>query len=179
MARTVLPKLTTVLFSELANENDRAVILVAGTSLELGLEWAITSRLRKPINDKEDAKLFGENSGLFDSFSSKLWAAYFLKIIGPTVRGDMDIVRRMRNFAAHNLDPISFAMPEIAGRCRELKMTEQAVKMVSIPGMDPSTTKAQFSATIAFLATNLLRRASLSDYEIAEKTDIITTALDN
>src|SRR5271156_5953175 len=101
------PKDYDAVFAELDGENDRAAIAVGGSILEHALEQAILSRLREPQDNDESAKLFSD-VGIFGTFYEKIWAAYFLKIIGPVTRRDIDLVRHIRNVAAHDMNPVSF-----------------------------------------------------------------------
>jgi hypothetical protein len=64
-------------------------------------------------------------SGMFclARFIRRFWRAFYLKIIGRETRREIDLVRKIRNVAAHDMNPISFdESPEIANRCRELRL---------------------------------------------------------
>jgi len=150
-------------FKQLAGENDRAVIFVGGALLENALEQAILSRLREPQTNAEGDILFSER-GILNTFSQKIWAAYFLKIIGPSVRRDIDLVRSIRNAAAHEMKSISFdGTPEIASRCRELNAVRDR-----IPQKAPPDLRENFIATVQFFTANLFLRCGDSRAEIAE-----------
>jgi hypothetical protein len=69
------------IFEELAGANDRAAIAVGGSILEHALEMAVRSQLREPQTPREADILFFDN-GMVGTFSEKIWAAYFLKVIG-------------------------------------------------------------------------------------------------
>lgn len=175
MARVRPPKNANALFAELEGENDRAAILVGGTALEHALELAIEGRLREPQTDGEHRILFNEPEGILGTFSQKIWAAYFLKIIGPTVRQDIDVIRKIRNVAAHNLDPVSFEnTPEIADRCRSLKMA----KVATLDGKEPEVMRARFLVTVQFFTANLMMRAGATDAEIPPAYQGLASDLD-
>ena len=97
------PKDFDAAFAELDGENDRAVILVGASILEYALERAIASRLREPETQADLDVMFAER-GFLGTLNEKIWAAYFLKIIGPSTRRDLDLVRRIRNIAAHDMN---------------------------------------------------------------------------
>jgi hypothetical protein len=121
MSKRHKPIDNTKIFKEMKGRNDRAVILVAAALLENDLEECIASRFREPKTDPEKNALFGDR-GILHTFSEKIWAAYFLKLIGPVTRHNLDMIRLIRNEAAHNMNPISFRRtPAIANRCRELQ----------------------------------------------------------
>jgi hypothetical protein len=89
--------------------------------------------------------------------------AFFLKIIGPEVRRDIDLIRLIRNQAAHDMNPISFdKTQQIAGRCRSLHF--------SIKHMAAATNKDErtlFMTVTQFYAANLLLRAADDNAEVA------------
>src|SRR5262249_57189938 len=95
--------------------------------VEYAIELAISCRLPEPRDNKEETALFSDN-GIVGIFSKKIWAAYFLKVIGPEARRDIDLIRNIRNQAAHDMNPISFdSTPEIAARCQELQFSVDAL----------------------------------------------------
>jgi hypothetical protein len=98
MARHI-PKDWEAVFAELDGVNDRAVILVVGSLIDCALAEAIKSRLREPDTDRGWNDLFKE-SGLLQRWSQKTTVAYFLKVIGPIARADIDLLRSIRNEAA-------------------------------------------------------------------------------
>jgi hypothetical protein len=161
-------------FKQLAGENDRAAILVGGALLENALEQAILSRLREPQTDTESEALFSER-GIFNTFSQKIWAAYFLKIIGPSVRRDIELVRSIRNAAAHDMKSVSFdGTPKIASRCRELSFANE-----SIPGKaDPPDLRGKSMLTVRFFTANLFLRSADANAEIAEAARQLAPYLD-
>jgi len=161
-------------FAQLAEENDRAVILVGGALLENALEQAILSRLREPQTKAEADVLFSEG-GILKTFSEKIWTAYFLKVIGPSVRRDIDLIRSIRNAAAHDMKPISFdGTAEIASRCRELNAAKE-----TIPGKrTPPNLRDMFTFTVQFFTANLLLRSEDARAEIAEAIKSLAPYLD-
>lgn len=46
--------------------------------------------------------------------------AYFLRLIGPVTRRELDIIRTIRNECAHNMNPVSFDTEPTISRCRAL-----------------------------------------------------------
>lgn len=174
MARRYTPKMADDLFEELKSESDRAAIAVAGSLVEYALEEAILSRLRVPQTQGEADVLF-RDQGILGTFYEKIWAAYFLKVIGPQVRRDLDLVRSIRNVAAHDMNPISFAeTEEIASRCRELQLAKDTV-----PGKsNPQDFRGMFMVTVQFFTANLLLRAGDSNAEVAEAFQGLAPYLD-
>jgi|SRR5208282_4535815 len=108
---------------ELKGESARSAIAVAGSLLERALEDLIQTRFEEPKNKTEEGILFSE-MGVIGSFNEKIWVAYFLGLIGPDTRRDMDLIRSVRNEAAHDMNPISFDTDTIKSRCLELRFAE-------------------------------------------------------
>jgi hypothetical protein len=143
------------IFGELDGESDRAAISVGSSLMEYALEEVIRLRLRKPKNGREENILFADN-GIAGSFSEKIWLAYFLGVIGPETRRDIDLIRVVRNRVSHDMNPVSFGTPEIADRCRELGLAK-----MTIPGQTvPPDLRGMFLFTIRFLVGVLTLRAN-------------------
>jgi hypothetical protein len=174
MATRYEPKDIDQILAELRGESDRAAISVGGSLLEYALELAIASRLREPRTMTEANVLFNDN-GILGTFSEKIWAAYFLKVIGPQSRRDIDLIRNIRNHVSHDMNPVSFEnTPEIAARCRELQLTKETVAGQK----EPPDLRGKFIATIQFFAANLMLRAGDDTAEIAEAAKILAPTLD-
>lgn len=164
MATKYEPQDIRQIFFDLEKENDRSAISVAASLIDFSLELAISTRLRKPSNSAEQDVLFSEN-GILGTFSEKIWAAYFLKIIGPEARRELDLIRRILNQAAHDMNPISFdGTPEIADRCQQLKFGADAMANHA----SPTEPRRKFLAIAAFFAANLMLRSGEEAAEIHE-----------
>jgi hypothetical protein len=174
MPRRYEPKDLEIILQEIEAEGDRAAIAVAGSLVDHALEIAISCRLRAPSDNKEENVLFNDN-GILGTFSEKIWAAYFLKIIGPEARRDIDIIRNIRNQAAHDMNAISFdGTPEIAARCRELHFPGEAVE----DGKAPIDLRRRFLVTAAFFTSNLMLRSSDEGAEIPKMSATLAPSLD-
>jgi hypothetical protein len=174
MAKQYNPTDVAKAFEQLLGENDRAVILVGGALLENALEQVILSRLREPQTKAESGMLFYER-GILSTFSAKIWAAYFLKIIGPSVRRDIDLVRLIRNAAAHHMMQVSFdGTPEVASRCNELTFAKE-----SIPGQEtPPDLRGMFTVTVELFTASVVFRSMNSDAWVADALTRLAEYLD-
>jgi hypothetical protein len=149
------------IFRELDSETDRAAILIAGSLVEFALELAVCCRLQAPTTAREKEALANED-GMLGTFSRKIWTAYFLKVIGPEARRELDLIRQIRNRAAHDMNPVTFKTDEIAARCRELRFGADAMA----DGTTPNDERRRFLVIAAFFAANLLMRSGDSTAEI-------------
>jgi hypothetical protein len=163
------------IFEEIQGANDRAAIIVGAALVEDALEQCIASRLRDPANKEERRYLFGEE-GCFGTFALKICGAYFLRLIGPETKRDLDLVRRIRNKAAHEMTPISFeGTPAIASLCRELEFAKR-----SIPGQaSPVDLRGKFLLTVQFFSSAMFLRAADSYPEIREAGAGVASYLDH
>ncbi len=91
---------------ELIKESDRGVILVGAAMLDVRLERAILARLRD--DEKVACELFGPDRPL-GSFGAKIKLAYLLGLLTDEERRELDLVRRVRNRAAHETGEAGFA----------------------------------------------------------------------
>lgn len=119
-----VPKDIEAILDDLKNEGDRSVALVGASLVEHALQEAIRSVLR-PIDEKEEPdlleRMFGQR-GLFPGLSGKILGAFMLKIIGRQTRRDLELINKIRNTFAHDMNPLDFADDRIKNQCRELRM---------------------------------------------------------
>jgi hypothetical protein len=173
VSRTAGPADYEKMLEELNGANDRAAIIVGASLVELSLEKAIKSRLREPATNDEEAKLF-DGGGLFSSLCQKILVAYFRRIIGPAVRRDLNLIRLIRNYAAHQLDEISFeTTSEIANRCGELR----SVPPIAAEDSQSPTHRDQFLVAVKFFVAALWLRHDTNE-EIAAAACALQPYLD-
>jgi hypothetical protein len=107
-------------FSELFKYDrgdDRAIVIVGGTFLEIALEHILYSFL--PEENKEVERLMEYNQPL-GTFSSKIAMCYCLGLIDEVIKHDLTLIRKIRNEFAHDLYA-SFDNEKIPSWCRSLK----------------------------------------------------------
>jgi DNA-binding MltR family transcriptional regulator len=141
------PKDITAILASIEGDNDRSVALVGASLIEYTLEEAIRARIRPfdPEDDKADfERLFGIN-GVFAGLSGKIISAYALKIFGPAVRRDLELINKIRNEFAHDMNPLGFSDEHIKSRCRELQTPKETTyRKMDIP-------RGMYLATISLL----------------------------
>ena len=102
-------KLYTEKYSDLKTESDRAVILISCTIIDTQLQDLLNAYFNqkaKKIKIKENE--IYENNAPFSSFSSKIKMAYLIGLIPEFIYSDLEIIRKLRNKAAHEICDISF-----------------------------------------------------------------------
>jgi DNA-binding MltR family transcriptional regulator len=124
-----VPKDIEAILDELKDENDRAVALVGASLVEHTLQEAIRSVLR-PFDDKDNAELkdriFG-NRGIFSGLSAKILGAFVLSIIGKQAQRDLELINKIRNTFAHDMNPLDFSNAGIKSRCSELQIRKNSL----------------------------------------------------
>ena len=132
--------------AELEGSSDRAAITVGASMVELALSDCLKAVLRKATSATETARLFGPG-GIAETFAQKISACYFLNIVSLKLRTELDTIRKIRNVAAHHLDPVSFDDQRVSDLCKHLVSFTSGLK-------DP-TNKKKF-VTLVTMITGLL-----------------------
>lgn len=98
-------------------ETDRGCALMAVAFLDEKLKQLLKHFL---VEDEASFNSLFSGVGGLSTFSSKIEISYLLGLIGPMVKKDLHILRKIRNEFAHSADDIDFNHPPIASRCLEL-----------------------------------------------------------
>lgn len=151
MARRYVVRNLDAVLKEMHKAAPRAAILTGVSLVEYLLENLLASALRAPASADERDKLFAQ-SGPMPSLSAKIWMAYFMRVIGPATRRELDILRALRNECAHDMNPIRFDQARIANRCRSLKQQR------TNPHATSDAPKAIFIATVGGLSARMIGR---------------------
>jgi hypothetical protein len=141
---------------------DRSAALVLGAILEQGLELSILSHCvfgwNTPEAEAEQKKLFGAGEDAPMTFAIKTRIAYALGVYGPDTKDDLDTIRHIRNFFAHDKGHLTFDDEDVSGLCKQLKWIER-YPWGGVAGEKPASARAQYVETIqylyAFLATGV------------------------
>ncbi|MGD0634227.1 MAG: hypothetical protein ABSA13_08120 [Beijerinckiaceae bacterium] len=106
---------------------DWPTVIMIGSFLELVLERAISTQFRpdQPLNTERRAELF-DGYGPFASFSSKISVTYALGLLAKESRDDLNIIKRIRNDAAHRIDHFSFDNLDTKQKCNSLTLTKRS-----------------------------------------------------
>jgi hypothetical protein len=106
-----------------ASGSDRTTVVMFGSFLEINLERLLLKAMRQDLNSKDRRQLF-EYEGAVGTFSSKIIVAYALRLIGPMTRGDLDLIRFLRNEFAHSRIPFGFKTPEVQAVCDRFQIVD-------------------------------------------------------
>jgi DNA-binding MltR family transcriptional regulator len=103
-------------FNALTFESDRGCALVAAAHLDERLGTLLS---RSMVSDQASQRLL-QDRGPLATFAARIDLAHALGLIGPDVRHDFHIVRKVRNAFAHELKTHTFETAEIVARCETL-----------------------------------------------------------
>lgn len=105
---------------DVEKQSDRALVIVSASVLDVQLEKLLKTFL---INDSNiDERLFKNNSALA-TFSSKINMCYYLGIISEHECRTINLVRRIRNVFAHEIDVVKLEdSDKLVGLCSNLNI---------------------------------------------------------
>lgn len=109
----------TALERELYSGPDRAAAVVLASLVERSLGHL----LRLSMREEGIGDIF-DSDGLLGSFGAKIQICYALKLIGPTTRHDLTIIRVLRNQFAHSRKPIRFSTDVVKTACQHLSIPD-------------------------------------------------------
>jgi hypothetical protein len=112
------PKDLKPIIDELIGNNDRAKAVVGGAIIDSSLDYAISARI-KELPEPDENGLFSY-TGPFGGCDQKIQAGYALGLFGPKTKKDMERINAIRNYCAHNMNPISFDDDKLSENCRQM-----------------------------------------------------------
>jgi DNA-binding MltR family transcriptional regulator len=121
--KKVAPELDSFLgmLAQLACETDRGIALIMTAWLDDALDGYLRTRVIQEKKLIED--LFDQDRPL-SSFSSRINVAYAFAHISSDVYHDLHTIREIRNRFAHERTQFIFETPEIADRCKNLRLIQ-------------------------------------------------------
>jgi hypothetical protein len=132
-----VPKDVRRILDDIRQENDRAVAIVGASLVEHFLERAIEGIL-SPIRSTKDRERLFSLHGVASSFEAKTLLAFGLRLVGPKTRRDLDMIRKIRNEFAHDMNPIRFDQPKVGQWIAALHARTE------MGGSDTDTNRAKF-----------------------------------
>jgi DNA-binding MltR family transcriptional regulator len=125
-------------FSQLENDSDRAVGIVAGAIVEQRLTEAIKARFVQ--NDTIIKRMFDISNGPIGTFGAKIDLAFLMGIISTEARTDLRAMKDIRNSFAHKLEIDSFEHQEIKGRSLGMRLIERYFQEYTAQELQEMTT---------------------------------------
>lgn len=97
--------------SRLRAESDRGVMILAATMLDDALRTAL-ARIIPRANSRTKSQIFS-NDGPLSTFSKRIIFAEAAGLISPIVAKQINVVRQIRNVAAHAHAAVDFSLNEV------------------------------------------------------------------
>ncbi len=118
-----------LLFEALARESDRGVILIGAAFINDALETLIRAKFQeKRRKIKGMIKDFFGPMGPLGSFWAKIRLVYGLELIKADEYHDLELLRKIRNRFAHQLEAVGFGDPEVIKLAERLVAPERWAK---------------------------------------------------
>lgn len=147
------------LTASLTKESERASVIIAGARLDVDLERLIKHVLQKHPGGTDP--LFDSDRAL-GTFSAKIALSYRLGIVDGDFEHALQLVRKIRNDFAHQLEEESLSSQRQKPRLAELirwiersTLYESAIKVINPEGKTPE--HVRFTACVVCMATELKR----------------------
>ena len=134
------------------NESDRTSIILSAAMNERHLVERLSECLAGANSDEKN-RLFAFE-GPLGSFSNRIRMAQALEIIDRQTRRYLDLIREMRNAAAHAHPSLTFATPEIRSAVEHL--FQPPLREV-VAGWQPGRVRRAFEIFCANLNTQIMR----------------------
>jgi DNA-binding MltR family transcriptional regulator len=130
----------------LSKETDRGAAVLAGGYLDALLEDLLRAVL--VLGPKlDDLISTGRPLG---SFSSRIDLAYSLGLLPEVRLRDLHLIRKIRNYFAHDMEADTFAMSPVCDWCRELASTTWALSISDPASLFRNDFRGQFILAVQF-----------------------------
>lgn len=110
-------------YDEVHEESDRGLVLVAGDYLSNLLE-GLLRQVFVDIPEKGVLDDLFRESGPLGSFAVRTRICYLMGLLGTDTYRALNLIREIRNTAAHSIEPFSLASPDLREKCVQLTTRE-------------------------------------------------------
>ncbi|HEY1171447.1 MAG TPA: MltR family transcriptional regulator [Verrucomicrobiae bacterium] len=133
LANVAMDEGTLSYFRSLFRESDRGAVLISATRLEEKLELLHRAHIEQKVAEPKKLleELFRPYAPL-SSFSAKIQLAHAYGLIDAEDYADLNIIRKIRNDAAHTSVEFSFEPNDICQRITHLKAPSRMIPLLSL-----------------------------------------------
>ena len=143
------------MLKETRRESDRASALIHAANLDNQLRRLLLEHFVK-ISSEMEKQVF-EGTGYLSTFSSRINASYMVGLLAQNEYHDFNIVRKIRNYFAHQEHGWSFKTDEVRKLCDSLMLIAEA--KLDRPKFDFSDPRHAFEITASSLFYLILDRS--------------------
>lgn len=147
-----------------AEPSDRAIAIVGPAFLDMLLSDILREFM---IDDPKEVEKLLQPEGPLGTYGSRVRACYCLGLIGPIVTADLQLVGKIRNQFAHDLQA-SFSDQKISNWCRALQWHKHA--MLAEPPA-AATDRDLFQVGVNQLASHLTAMPGLARFSKRSKRE--------
>jgi len=149
--------------------SDRVIAVMLSSFLEENLSRLIEKAMNPRLNSDDKSRIFGER-GIAGTFSSKITTAWAFSLVGPIIRSDLDIIREIRNAAAHSRMHFSFNTEEVANTCGGLRIVHLEYNNIPFNYTErlPQSEREK-AATLDYPKTRFVTACDLISYRMFQK----------
>lgn len=119
---------------EFQKESDRGTAVLAGSLIENYLAKYLKFNM---VKDPKINDLF-EGFGPFSDFSKRIECAYAFNLISLHQKKILNLIKKTRNYFAHNPFDAAFDKPPVSNWCRSISIRELLPKSAGSPNKDKS-----------------------------------------
>lgn len=111
-------------------ETPRSSLILHGSMIEHMLEAQLEVKL-SGLNSTERGKIFSPE-GPLGTFANKVRMAKGLKIMDQATAKQIDVIRALRNAAAHSIEPMAFSDPPIKNAITQMATDKAKAKVAKL-----------------------------------------------
>jgi hypothetical protein len=134
------------------NADDRTCALVLAANLDNRLRELLIAHFL-PVDGNKEEEIY-EGTGALSTFSSRITVANLCGLLSEAEHHDLNLIRKIRNYFAHEEENLSFASQTISSRCKSLRLGQELY--ADYPESNDGDVKGLFRV-VAFSLTFLLR----------------------
>ncbi|QOF76074.1 MltR family transcriptional regulator [Variovorax sp. 38R] len=149
---TMNPESVQRLLGTVDSADDRTCALVLAANLDNRLRELLIAHFL-PVDGSKKEEIF-EGNGPLSTFSSRITVANLCGLLSEAEHHDLNLIRKIRNFFAHEEENLNFASQKISSRCKSLRLGQEL--HADHPNSDDGNIKGLFRL-VAFSLTFLLR----------------------
>jgi hypothetical protein len=151
--------------------SDRVTVVMLGAFLEENLARLLEKAMNPKLNSDDKSRIFSER-GIAGTFSAKITTAWAFSLIGPIVRSDLDIIRSVRNAAAHSRMNFSFNAEEVTNACNGLQIVNLEYNRIPFNYTERlNESEREKAASLDYPKTRFVTACNLISYRMFQKTN--------
>jgi len=151
------------MLTEARSTSDRSCALILAANLDNRLR-ELLGAFFIDVSSSYENQVF-EGNGCLSTFSSRISLCYMLGLIADNEHHDLNLIKKIRNYFAHEEHGWGFNTQEIKDRCRAFRMIQEAKKLRPEIEIDLDNPRDVFQISAASLTMLLLHKTKKAKKE--------------